>query len=317
MRLRQLKSFIRACELGTITRAAAELNIAQPALGLHIRNLEIEFGHQLIVRNVRGIAPTAAGEIVLAWARDVLESKEQVRRQINVAGAAHPPMLTIGLTGGLTDAMSAMLTDEVAAQLPGMQLRIIKAFSNDIIKLLGSEQIDLGLTFEVRAPTGFTSTALLSERLCYLSQRTRDTSPITFAEALSQPLTLPASPSSVREAVEDAARECGAEIEGGFDLNSIQTAKDLASCGLSGTILPYGAVHDCADSQEIGIRLVVEPMIERTLYLVRHRHRAKIEIERDLCRILDQTLKNFVRQNDMAQQFWRIPNDTGTAVGST
>ena len=309
MRMRQLNSFIRACELGTITRAAAELNIAQPALGLHIRNLEIEFGHQLLVRSVRGIVPTAAGEIVLAWAREVLRSTEMVRRQIDLVGAAYPPVVTLGLTGGLTDHLSSMLSEEVSAQIPGMQLRIIKAFSNDIIKLLSSEQIDFGLTFEAQAPTGFTSTKLLSERLCYLSQRTEETGPISLTEVLSRPLTLLTSPSSVRKAVETAAHQAGGEINGGFDLHSLQTAKDLASCGLSGTILPFGAIHDEVNSPEVSVRLVVAPMIERTLYLVRQHDRAKMKVERDLCRIIDQTLKRFLEQNSEARQFWVVPDD--------
>lgn len=314
MRMRQLKSFIRACELGSITRAAAELNIAQPALGLHIRNLETEFGQPLLVRNVRGVVPTEEGEIVLAWARKVLKSTEQVRNQVQGMKAARRQIVTIGLSGGLTEQISSMLSDAVAEQLPGMDLRIIKAFSNDIVTLLSDQKIDLGLTFEAHAPTGFTAAVMLSERLCYISQRTEETGPIGFAEVVGRPLTLPGSPSSVRLAVEEAAREIGVRIDGRYDLNSIQTAKDLASCGLSGTILPFGAIADCVESPQISVRLVVSPAVKRTLYLLRPSDRPETDTERDLRGILERTLRTFVLQDPHSQQFWILPSRVDQAA---
>ncbi|KAA0684437.1 helix-turn-helix domain-containing protein [Azospirillum brasilense] len=57
MRSRQLESFILVCELGSISKAALALNIAQPALGVPIKALEREFGVPLLVRTVTGTHP--------------------------------------------------------------------------------------------------------------------------------------------------------------------------------------------------------------------------------------------------------------------
>ena len=62
MDIRQLRYFVTAVDVGSVTNAAHRLNISQPALGLQIRKLEGEFGSSLLTRHSRGVTPTIAGE---------------------------------------------------------------------------------------------------------------------------------------------------------------------------------------------------------------------------------------------------------------
>ena len=58
MDLKQLEYFVRVAELGSFTRAALELDVAQPALSRQVRMLEVELRQTLLVRNGRGAVPT-------------------------------------------------------------------------------------------------------------------------------------------------------------------------------------------------------------------------------------------------------------------
>ena len=58
MDLKQLEYFVRVAELGSFTRAAQALNIAQPALSRQVRLLEVELRQNLLERNGRGATPT-------------------------------------------------------------------------------------------------------------------------------------------------------------------------------------------------------------------------------------------------------------------
>ena len=71
MDLRQLEYFVRVAELGSFTRAAIALDIAQPALSRQVRLLEVELRQNLLVRNGRGAAPTEAGKLLLEHARGI------------------------------------------------------------------------------------------------------------------------------------------------------------------------------------------------------------------------------------------------------
>ena len=65
MDLRQLEYFVRVAELGSFTRAAALLGVAQPALSRQVRLLEVEMRQSLLLRNGRGATATEAGKILL------------------------------------------------------------------------------------------------------------------------------------------------------------------------------------------------------------------------------------------------------------
>src|SRR5687768_7963377 len=71
MELRQLKFFVQAAEQGSLTRAAADLAVAQPVLSRQIRELENELGVQLLSRNGRGVTLTEAGKRFLVRARAI------------------------------------------------------------------------------------------------------------------------------------------------------------------------------------------------------------------------------------------------------
>ncbi|MDB5575958.1 MAG: ligR, partial [Bradyrhizobium sp.] len=62
MNLKQLEYFVHVAELGSFSKAAVVLDIAQPALSRQVRSLETELRQQLFLRNGRGVALTDAGK---------------------------------------------------------------------------------------------------------------------------------------------------------------------------------------------------------------------------------------------------------------
>lgn len=61
MNLKQLEYFMHVAELGSFSKAAMVLDVAQPALSRQVRGLETELRQQLFLRNGRGVALTEAG----------------------------------------------------------------------------------------------------------------------------------------------------------------------------------------------------------------------------------------------------------------
>ena len=62
MDLRQLDYFVHVAELGSFSKAASLLSIAQSALSTRVRQLEVELKQPLLHRNGRGVTPTDAGK---------------------------------------------------------------------------------------------------------------------------------------------------------------------------------------------------------------------------------------------------------------
>ena len=89
MDLKQLEYFIRVAELGGFTRASIALDIAQPALSRQVRQLEVELGHTLLIRNGRGVTLTESGKQLLEHARGILYQVSRTREELGrVSGSA-------------------------------------------------------------------------------------------------------------------------------------------------------------------------------------------------------------------------------------
>src|ERR1700754_661798 len=82
MELRSLLYFVRIAELGSITRAAAHLHVAQPALTRHVQRLEDELNVALFTRANRGVRLTEAGQKLLDGATRILRDVERTGDEI-------------------------------------------------------------------------------------------------------------------------------------------------------------------------------------------------------------------------------------------
>lgn len=64
MDIRRLQAFVKIIDLGSISRAADLLNIAQPALSQQLAALESAFRQKLVIRSKSGVTPTIAGSVL-------------------------------------------------------------------------------------------------------------------------------------------------------------------------------------------------------------------------------------------------------------
>ncbi len=95
----QLRYFVTVAEEGQITRAAARLHIAQPALSHAIASLESELGVELLERHARGVTLTSAGEALLPKARSAVAGEHDFEETARSLVRAADGLLEIGFIG--------------------------------------------------------------------------------------------------------------------------------------------------------------------------------------------------------------------------
>src|SRR5215470_3151940 len=108
MHLRQARTFVTVAELGTVSKAAVCLRIAQPALSRQIMDLEQELGLRLFDRVGRRLLLTSEGEQLIAGCRLLLNSATAVKEQAQ--------LLRQGDTGVLKIAGSPQHIESVLSQ---------------------------------------------------------------------------------------------------------------------------------------------------------------------------------------------------------
>jgi DNA-binding transcriptional LysR family regulator len=84
MNLDHVRSFLEVIKRGSLSEAARALGVSQPAVSNQIKGLERELGTELLIRGERGVVSlTAAGEVFLAFARQVVAAHEEMLQRLS------------------------------------------------------------------------------------------------------------------------------------------------------------------------------------------------------------------------------------------
>lgn len=83
MKLSQIRSFVAVAKFGKFSQAAIELELTQPTVSHAIASLENDLGVQLLFRGKKGIELTPAGESILVYCHQILQSIAQIQQQAN------------------------------------------------------------------------------------------------------------------------------------------------------------------------------------------------------------------------------------------
>ena len=96
MELRHLRYFVAVAEALNLTKAAARLRVAQPALSRQMQSLEEEIGVDLMRRSSRGVTLTAGGKLFLDEARDVIARTDESVNKVRALARGEYGELQIG-----------------------------------------------------------------------------------------------------------------------------------------------------------------------------------------------------------------------------
>lgn len=103
MDLRRIRTFVTVAELGTVSKAAEQLHVAQPALSRHIASLEDEFGVKLFDRVGRRIVLTSEGEQLLSDCHGLLNSARALGERAQMLRRGDVGVLRVSTTPHLIE----------------------------------------------------------------------------------------------------------------------------------------------------------------------------------------------------------------------
>lgn len=271
MTLRQLHYFLRILELKSFSKAAANLHIAQPALGLQIRKLEDELGVPLLNRHSRGVTPTEAGLILREHAQTVLRQVE--RTKLALLDFAGPPRgkVAVGVTPTVNMMLAASLVSRCRDEFPKVGLSLVEGMSETLMEWVENDRLDMAFSYNADAARGLVCEPLLAEDLLLIGaandeRHLRKT--VLFNDIAKLPLILPTTRHGLRLIVDEAADKREIELNLVMEIDSVHASKELVERGLGYTILPMGAVfHEIQDKRLVAYA-INQPALARKMYLV-------------------------------------------------
>lgn len=146
MKIHHLRALVAVSTTGSIKGAALALHVSQPAITKAVRELEDEFGVQLLERNQWGVVPTAEGAALLNRARTVVREIERAEEDMAHLKGLRDGSLVIGVTpitgtAGLTEAFV-----EFRKRWPRVTLEFRELGFNQLSEQLRNRTLDLAFT---------------------------------------------------------------------------------------------------------------------------------------------------------------------------
>jgi LysR family nitrogen assimilation transcriptional regulator len=311
MDIKGLRLFLGILRHGSITKASEHLHIAQPALGIHLRKLEEEIGAPLVQRHSRGVTPTEAGLLLAEHAEILLRQFTRAKQELMDYSRVARGRVTVGLTPSTIQTMSAELLTGMKGRYPEVTVALTEALSDTLVEWLQTERLDMALTYSNLEAEEVLFEPLATESIYFTypaSEIGRRGPTITFAEVLDHPLILPSESFSFRKMAERAAAEVGKPVKIAVEIDSAAPARDLVRAGYGYALKPLGNMRWEVESGQLGAALIIDPAIDRTLYLACLRHRPITKA----FEAVRQTLKEVVGKAAAARQLgWRLRKEDG------
>ncbi len=260
MELRQLRYFVRIVELGSMSRAALDLDMVQSALSQQVSRLESELSTRLLQRTPRGVVPTEAGVAFFREAQLTLRHAEQAVR------SAQQARLSGSVSVGLAPTTSAMLglpmMQAMRARYPDVRLHMVEGMSGHLTDMLNARALDMAVLFDARLHGGQARAGgrrwqvhpLIEEELFLIRARGHHPEPLPpqmpLADLAGESLILPTGLHGLRSTLDTAFSQARFTPHLVLEVDSLSMVMAAVDAGLGSTVQPWASMGRYADAAQ-------------------------------------------------------------------
>jgi LysR family nitrogen assimilation transcriptional regulator len=302
MDLKQLAYFVRVAELGSFTRAAEALGVAQPALSRQVRQLEVELRQNLLMRNGRGALPTEAGKLLLAHGRGILHQVQRAHEELGRVRGALAGRVAVGLPTSLARVLTVPLTRAFRQAMPEASLSISEGLSVALLESLQNGRLDIAVLYHAQAGADLDITPLMVEELVLVQARppglAEDPPPGAIAlRALAElPLVIPSRPNAIRMHVESELAGIGCRPRIALEIDGVSAILDLVADGAGSAVLSRNAVASSVRPSAFSLRPIGEPPLRISVALATSALRPATLTQQATVALLRQTADQVTRR---------------------
>jgi DNA-binding transcriptional LysR family regulator len=244
MDLRHLRTFVTVAELGTISKAAQRLRIAQPALSRQIWDLERELGLKLFDRVGRRVVLSGEGEQLLGNCRNLLGYARSLADQAQALRGGDRGRLRVTASAHLIDSVFSTFLHRYAEHYPNVQVTPIEATGFEILDKIERGEANLGINVDQVVPAGndhfgsYPVPALEFWAACHRSFDLGSGESIELRRLAPYPLLSLDSSFTIRKTFDSACHLAGLKPSIMIESRSPHTLLSLAEAGHGIAIVP-------------------------------------------------------------------------------
>ena len=253
MQIEELKTFVAVVDSKNFTKAARLLNISQPTVSLHIKNLEASLDTSLLTRNSRSFQVTPAGHLLYERAQEMIDLTNRTKVELTQT-ASLKGILRIAASPVIAQAILPDVLTRLHAKYPDLQLELITAPSNDIVRLLKSKKADVGCSEVNNLPS---SEVFMEDELLLVASATHPLAQKRGTSILDLQNThwiLPDTDDISRKLIDQSLAQYGVQVKP----TTIGTPEGIKQAVLSGLGIAILSRHSCKRELAKGELTVLE-----------------------------------------------------------
>jgi len=266
MDLRGIRYFVQIAELGSITRAAQHLRVAQPALSRHVHALEEELGVPLLVRLPRGVRLTTAGRQFLEHCQRILRELGRAQDGLRSGGAAAQGRVILGVSPTTGPLLLPGVVERMRRQCPQISLKVVDGFSNQLYDWLQAGRADIAVLTNPVGSRSVKLTPLISEPVVVFAKAQGRVQKrfFTVAEMARTPVI---STEAIRIIADEQLQRHRARVSIEAEIDAVEAIRRLVLRGTSMALMPVSTFHEDVATGEITATPVADANIHRILTL--------------------------------------------------
>ncbi|WP_326712350.1 LysR family transcriptional regulator [Streptomyces sp. NBC_01474] len=243
----QLRYFLAAAELGSMTAAAHRINVSQSAVSTAVHHLERELGVQLLIRrHAKGLELTAAGERFLHELRGFLTHADELAESARSLGADLVGELAVGCFQTLAPFYLPRLLREFGERQPAVRVEVVEGDIPAVQESLRTGACELALLYDMDLDADIECEVLAMAppyALVPEGHRLAGGGRARLADLADEPMILLDLPAS-RDYFRSVATKAGVEPRISHRTRSYETVRALVAAGYGWSLLNQRPAHD-------------------------------------------------------------------------
>ena len=145
MNIKKYEAFVRAVELGSLSKASEELGYTQSGISHMMQSLEDEVGFSLMIRTSSGIQPNEEGQLLLPTIRQLLNTNESLEQHIAKIKGADTGRIRIASFSSVATYWLPHIISAFRKDFPNVEIQINEGGANTIDTMMENREADLCL----------------------------------------------------------------------------------------------------------------------------------------------------------------------------
>ena len=250
--LRQLSAFHAVARLGSVSRAASELYLTQPAVSIQLKLLEESAGTPLLQREGRGVRLTQAGDLMASYAGRILDLWRDVGDEMATLRGVFSGTLRVGAVTTAEYLLPPLLVS-FANEHPNVKVKLRVGNRDEIARMLATQEVDLVIMGRPPCELKTVSTAFAKHPMAFIASprhplmAQRD---VSLADVSGANLLARERGSGTRTTLERLFKDEAIVLRIGSELSSNEAIKQMCAAGFGVAFL---SLHTCRLELDAGL----------------------------------------------------------------